>query len=142
MPCFFNAVHRSVALLNELFNRIHLVQPFHRHPHADCYCKRTVFLVIQPLKRFLKGCRKRPGLFSVRYEYHILIPTDSGPCRPHQQCFLNSPSHQSNSEITGSMAMLTWAFIKYGGVRTLGLCHGEIHGEMQIADVLGVKDRR
>lgn len=39
------------------------------------------------------------------------------------------------------MAMMTWACIKYGGVRTLGLCHGEIHGEMQIADVLGVKDR-
>ena len=39
------------------------------------------------------------------------------------------------------MAMLTWACIKYGGVRTLGLCHGEIHGEMQIADVLGLKDR-
>ena len=40
------------------------------------------------------------------------------------------------------MAMLTWACIKYGGVRTLGLCHGEIHGEMQIADVLGLKDRK
>ena len=40
------------------------------------------------------------------------------------------------------MAMLTWACIKYGGVRTIGLCHGEIHGEMQIADVLGVKDRK
>ncbi len=39
------------------------------------------------------------------------------------------------------MAMMTWACIKYGGVRTLGLCHGEIHGEMQIADVLGLKDR-
>ena len=36
------------------------------------------------------------------------------------------------------MAMLTWACIKYGGVRTLGLCHGEIHGEMQIADVLAL----
>ena len=40
------------------------------------------------------------------------------------------------------MAMLTWACIKYGGVRTVGLCHGEIHGEMQIADVLGFKDRK
>ncbi len=39
------------------------------------------------------------------------------------------------------MAMMTWACIKYGGVRTLGLCHGEIHGEMQIAEVLGLKDR-
>lgn len=40
------------------------------------------------------------------------------------------------------MAMLTWACIQYGGVRTLGLCHGEIHGEMQIAEVLGLKDRK
>ncbi len=40
------------------------------------------------------------------------------------------------------MAMLTWACLKYGGVRTLGLCHGEIHGEMQIAEVLGLKDRK
>ncbi|MBR6891286.1 MAG: alpha-glucosidase/alpha-galactosidase, partial [Clostridia bacterium] len=39
-------------------------------------------------------------------------------------------------------AMMTWACIKYGGVRTLGLCHGEIHGEMQIAEVLGLKDRK
>lgn len=39
------------------------------------------------------------------------------------------------------MAMLTWACIKYGGVRTIGLCHGEIHGESQIAEVLGLKDR-
>ncbi len=39
------------------------------------------------------------------------------------------------------MAMLTWACIKYGGVRTVGLCHGEIHGEMQIAEILGLKDR-
>lgn len=39
------------------------------------------------------------------------------------------------------MAMLTWACNKYGGVRTLGLCHGEIHGEQQIAEVLGLKDR-
>ena len=40
------------------------------------------------------------------------------------------------------MAMLTWACLKYGGVRTVGLCHGEIHGEMQIAEVLGLKDRK
>ena len=39
------------------------------------------------------------------------------------------------------MAMLTWACIRYGGVRTVGLCHGEIHGEMQIAEILGLKDR-
>lgn len=35
-------------------------------------------------------------------------------------------------------AMATWACNKYGGVKTIGLCHGEIHGEEQIADVLGV----
>ena len=36
------------------------------------------------------------------------------------------------------MAMATWACNKYGGVKTIGLCHGEIHGEMQIAEVLGI----
>jgi alpha-galactosidase len=35
-------------------------------------------------------------------------------------------------------AMVTWACHKYGGVNTLGLCHGEIHGEHQIAEVLGI----
>ena len=40
------------------------------------------------------------------------------------------------------MAMLTWACLKYGGVRTLGLCHGEIHGETQIANALGFEDRK
>lgn len=35
-------------------------------------------------------------------------------------------------------AMATWACNKYGGVKTIGLCHGEIHGEMQIAEVLGI----
>ena len=35
-------------------------------------------------------------------------------------------------------AMATWACNKYGGVRTIGLCHGEIHGEKQIAEVLGI----
>ena len=35
-------------------------------------------------------------------------------------------------------AMLTWACNKYGKVKTIGLCHGEIHGEMQIAEVLGI----
>ncbi len=39
------------------------------------------------------------------------------------------------------MAMMTWACLKYGGVRTIGLCHGEIHGESQIAEVLGLRDR-
>lgn len=36
-------------------------------------------------------------------------------------------------------AMATWACNKYGGVKTIGLCHGEIHGESQIAEVLGLK---
>ena len=35
-------------------------------------------------------------------------------------------------------AMVVWACNKYGGVKTIGLCHGEIHGEMQIAEVLGI----
>ena len=35
-------------------------------------------------------------------------------------------------------AMATWACNKYGRVKTIGLCHGEIHGEMQIAEVLGI----
>ena len=35
-------------------------------------------------------------------------------------------------------AMVTWACNKYGGVKTIGLCHGEIHGEYQIAEVLGI----
>ncbi|EXX90391.1 alpha-galactosidase [Paenibacillus darwinianus] len=36
------------------------------------------------------------------------------------------------------MAMLTWACSKYGGVRTIGLCHGVQHGHRQIADVYGL----
>ena len=36
------------------------------------------------------------------------------------------------------MAMNTWACNKYGGVRTIGLCHGVQGGIHQIADVLGV----
>jgi len=36
------------------------------------------------------------------------------------------------------MAMLTWAANAYGGVRTIGLCHGVQHGHRQIADVLGL----
>ena len=39
-------------------------------------------------------------------------------------------------------AMLTWAANKYGGVKTLGLCHGVQHGHRQIAEALGrdIKD--
>lgn len=36
-------------------------------------------------------------------------------------------------------AMITWACNKYGGVNTIGLCHGVQHGHQQIADVLGLK---
>ncbi|MGN7942063.1 alpha-glucosidase/alpha-galactosidase [Virgibacillus sp. 6R] len=35
------------------------------------------------------------------------------------------------------MVMLTWACNKYGGVRTIGLCHGVQGGHRQIANVLG-----
>ena len=36
------------------------------------------------------------------------------------------------------MTMLTWACNKYGGVRTLGLCHGVQGGCSQIAEALGL----
>lgn len=36
------------------------------------------------------------------------------------------------------MAMLTWACNAYGGVRTVGLCHGVQHGHRQIAQVYGL----
>ena len=38
------------------------------------------------------------------------------------------------------MAMNTWAAIEYGGVDTIGLCHGVQHGWRQIAEVLGAAD--
>lgn len=38
------------------------------------------------------------------------------------------------------MAMNTWAALQYGGVNTVGLCHGVQHGAHQIAQVLGVTD--
>ena len=37
------------------------------------------------------------------------------------------------------MAMNTWAANQYGGVETIGLCHGVQHGGEQIADIFGVK---
>ncbi|XEC94255.1 alpha-glucosidase/alpha-galactosidase [Paenibacillus tarimensis] len=37
------------------------------------------------------------------------------------------------------MAMLTWACNAYGGVRTIGLCHGVQHGHQQIAEAFGLK---
>ncbi|MBP1992721.1 alpha-glucosidase/alpha-galactosidase [Paenibacillus eucommiae] len=37
------------------------------------------------------------------------------------------------------MAMLTWACNKYGGVRTIGLCHGVQGGHAQIAQAFGLK---
>jgi len=37
------------------------------------------------------------------------------------------------------MAMLTWACNKYGGVKTIGLCHGVQGGHRQIAEALGLK---
>jgi alpha-galactosidase len=38
------------------------------------------------------------------------------------------------------MAMNVWAALEYGGVDTVGLCHGVQHGARQIARVLGVED--
>lgn len=37
------------------------------------------------------------------------------------------------------MAMITWACNTYGGVRTIGLCHGVQGGHRQIAEALGYK---
>ncbi|MFS0638163.1 alpha-glucosidase/alpha-galactosidase [Mesobacillus foraminis] len=37
------------------------------------------------------------------------------------------------------MAMLTWACNTYGGVRTIGLCHGVQGGHRQIAEAFGLK---
>src|SRR5690606_25187933 len=37
------------------------------------------------------------------------------------------------------MAMVTWACNQYGGVRTIGLCHGVEGGHNQIAEALGLK---
>lgn len=37
------------------------------------------------------------------------------------------------------MAMMTWACNKYGGVRTIGLCHGVQGGHSQIAEAFGLK---
>jgi len=36
------------------------------------------------------------------------------------------------------MAMMTWAVVEHGGVRTVGLCHGVQNGHRQIARALGV----
>ncbi|UQZ76234.1 alpha-glucosidase/alpha-galactosidase [Niallia circulans] len=36
------------------------------------------------------------------------------------------------------MAMITWACNVYGGIRTIGLCHGVQGGHRQIANVLGI----
>ena len=38
------------------------------------------------------------------------------------------------------MAMNTWAALDYGGVDTVGLCHGIEHGHWQIAQALGAKN--
>ncbi len=38
-------------------------------------------------------------------------------------------------------AMITWAAIKYGGVNTIGLCHGVQGGHHQIAEALGLEQK-
>lgn len=38
-------------------------------------------------------------------------------------------------------AMITWACNKFGGVKTIGLCHGVQHGHQQIAEVLGLEQK-
>lgn len=39
------------------------------------------------------------------------------------------------------MAMNTWACNKYGGIKTIGLCHGVQHGCWQISQVLGIPEK-
>jgi alpha-galactosidase len=39
------------------------------------------------------------------------------------------------------MAMMTWAALEHGGVKTVGLCHGVQNGHRQIAHALGVPMR-
>lgn len=39
------------------------------------------------------------------------------------------------------MAMMTWACTVYGGVNTVGLCHGVQHGHHQIAEVYGLEKK-
>lgn len=39
------------------------------------------------------------------------------------------------------MAMMTWACNVYGGVNTIGLCHGVQHGHHQIAEVYGLEKK-
>ncbi|MCY3572819.1 MAG: alpha-glucosidase/alpha-galactosidase [Chloroflexi bacterium] len=61
------------------------------------------------------------------------IPALLGICRDIRQAakpgalFLN---------YANPMAMNTWACNQYGGVRTIGLCHGVQHGHQQIADCI------
>ena len=38
-------------------------------------------------------------------------------------------------------AMITWACNKYGGVKTIGLCHGVQNGHRQIAEALGYEQK-
>ena len=40
------------------------------------------------------------------------------------------------------MAMNTWACNQYGGVKTIGLCHGVQHGHEQIADCIELWAKR
>lgn len=37
------------------------------------------------------------------------------------------------------MAMMTWAALEYGGVKTVGLCHGVQNGHRQIAEAIGAE---
>ncbi len=43
---------------------------------------------------------------------------------------------------TNPMAMNTWACNKYGGVQTIGLCHGIQHGHAQIAECIDLWAKR
>lgn len=64
-----------------------------------------------------------------------VIPVMLDICRDIREC---SEPDALLLNYSNPNAMVTWACNKYGQVRTLGLCHGEIHGEHQIADALGI----
>jgi alpha-galactosidase len=63
------------------------------------------------------------------------IPVVLDICRAMRECAAQGAILFNYSN---PMAMMTWAANKYGGVKTVGLCHGVEHGCEQIADVLGI----
>ncbi len=61
------------------------------------------------------------------------IPALLGICKDIREVAKPDPLFLNYSN---PMAMNTWACNQYGGVRTIGLCHGVQHGHQQIADCI------